>query len=250
MRSLTKSNIIQSDTALQPQLSKSKILAVNANIDILTEYIKGHGNPYIKSESGSQKLKNFATQVMVDPIITKRLLGFFKDAKEAFKSYHHMVYIEKPSLLHDKIKKLNLPKFDDVLQSQLKDQNLIKQKQKNANRAISFYLIAREKSFAVQDILSYDFTNSSVLYKGNYMSKTTQKSQLLHQLQKDLCNTDYDFDAANESAVMIDFLSFVRTRKFPKETIKTFNDFVKYIYNNACTVCACNEIHFIFDSHI
>ena len=115
---------------------------------------------------------------------------------------------------------------------------------------MSFYLIAREKSFAVQDILSYDFTNSSVLYEGNYMSKTTQKSQLLHQLQKDLCNTDYDFDAANESAVMIDFLSFVRTRKFPKETIKTFNDFVKYIYNNACTVCACNEIHFIFDSHI
>ena len=147
---------------------------MNNSLNILTAYIKRHGNPYNINVS-CQKLKNFATQVMVDPVVAEPLLNFFPNAKQIIDEYHRQVYIAKTSLLHGKIKKLKLPKFNAIVQIDLREQNIQKQKERDAQFALSFYLIAGEKSCTMKDVLSYDLTPSSI-YDGSCMTKTTQKS--------------------------------------------------------------------------
>ena len=93
---LTKSENKESKTTLHLSLSETKTAAMNNGLNILMAYIKRHGNPYNINVS-CQKLKNFATQVMVDPVVAEPLLNFFPNAKQIFHEYHRQVYIAKTS---------------------------------------------------------------------------------------------------------------------------------------------------------
>ena len=129
MRCLMKSENKESETILHPSLSETKTAAMNNSLNILTAYIKRHGNPYNINVS-CQKLKKIATQVMVDPVVAEPLLNFFPNAKQIFDEYHRQVYIAKTSLLHGKIKKLKLPKFNAIVHIDLREQNIPRGKKK------------------------------------------------------------------------------------------------------------------------
>ena len=80
------------------------------------------------------------------------------------------------------------------------------------------------------------------------MTKVNNKFQLISELENYLQELYYLHDSSEHQAVMIDFMSVVRSIKINKDKFPLFKDLLIATYENNKNICNVNQLHFIFDS--
>ena len=111
---ITKSNKGgNTDTKLHHQLRNAKTIEVNTHIERLKLFFNSHGNPFFINNE-CEKLKNVVTQVYATKDVAEDHLNFFAKTKILYNAFQTAVYVDKTTLLSDKITKFNLLPLDHV----------------------------------------------------------------------------------------------------------------------------------------
>ena len=83
-----------------------------------------------------------------------------------------------------------------------------------------------------------------------YMTRTNNKAQLMTELEEYLLPEHYDEHIPGETALVIDFMSFVRNQVINSTTFKDFDTLVQALYNRSVSICPNRLVHFVFDSYL
>ena len=71
----------------------------------------------------------------------------------------------------------------------------------------------------------------------------------MKELEIHLTPADYEAQISSNTAVIIDFMSYMRTQVINSETFQKFDDLISTIYKRSIMVCPNNFIQIIFDSY-
>ena len=113
IKGLSDSNIDSSSVDHHHELSGGYGKLFHSLVDKVVKFVVGRTNPY--KVTSPAKLHNFMTGEIVPCSTSSILLSFFSRGKTEFLIFRNERFFEKTKLLSDTIKKLNRPKFGDIL---------------------------------------------------------------------------------------------------------------------------------------
>ena len=249
LRDLIKVSNLNSETVNHNELTKSKIKEMNECTGKIKDFIKERGNPYQLGES-TLKLKNFSSQVVAHSDVSNKLLKFHELSSKKFKEFHKDVYVDQNVLFSDKITKFKLDRVDYVPINEKIDSKEVKRSEKMIRNSRKVLNIVKRKSCDLENALKYDITEYNPLFDNQYMTQTSNKSQLMSKLEEFLQQDDYEESIPMSTTLIIDFMSFVRNQKISSNLYTNFGQLALTIYENSLKICPNNFVHFIFDSYI
>ena len=106
-------------------------------------------------------------------------------------------------------------------------------------------MITKDKNTGgIDTILQNDLSNNSALFDGDLLMKVNNKSQLISELENYMQEVDYLHDSFVHQAVMVDFMSVVRSIKIYKVKFPLFKDLLIAMYENIKNICNVNQLHY------
>ena len=150
----------------------------------------------------------------------------------------------------NKITKFKLERVDYVPINEKSDSKEVKKSEKMIRNSRKVLNIVKRKSGDIENALKYDITDYNPLFDKQYMTQTSNKSQLISKLEEYLQQDDYEENIPMSTTLIIDFMSFVRNQKISSNLYTNFGQLALTLYENSLKICSNDFIHFIFDSYI
>ena len=110
--------------------------------------------------------------------------------------------------------------------------------------------IASEKCGGKRNALQYDITAHNYLYDGDYMTATKNKSLFMEELEAYIPpRLSYEQEIPNSAALLIDFMSLLRTQGVSATKYHTFGELAEVIYCRCRNACPHEVMHIVLDSY-
>ena len=109
--------------------------------------------------------------------------------------------------------------------------------------------VAPARGLSRSQILSHDLTSTSVIFEGDFSTKTSSESALVTEIETCLAGKDEVFYGSSNmrTEVTIDFMSTARQTVVGSEM--TFGEFVDKPVRRARALCQVENYHIVYDSY-
>ncbi|KAJ8672698.1 hypothetical protein QAD02_003958 [Eretmocerus hayati] len=166
-------------------------------------------NPF---QPGNQPLRNIVTAELVHPDTAKELLSVFEIGCDMYNHFRSERIIDKNTALSATIHHSKLPcfKYTPTQADPIKQTN----KRKTGISSARIFDIARERNYDINSLLSFDLEPGNLLFEDNgLMKKQTSKSDLAHELEKALCEAEYNM-SHSPMTIIVDVMLILRMIKW------------------------------------
>ena len=221
-----------------PAITNRKESHVQAMID----FIEDKGSPL--SVTASCTLQNFVTKEIMSEDIRNDMLKAFSKGKELYLTFRLQKFVQKTTRLAESIKRTNLRTMSTIRD---KPKKTIKKAVKEMNIAEKTIDIARDRGLTTEDLLKFDVSPSPLLFSEDGMMTSTDKSQLLRELETNLTTGDYNYAHQRNSSFIIDVMSVVR--KLRVTGLSTFHDFLHAFGSSLDAYRHFGRCDFVFDMY-
>ena len=257
------SNLMKDDTSghletvVHHTLGGRKSDKFNSSVTNLFDYVNGNYNPYLKADA-SLPLHNFVSKITVPSAASSRILQVFENGSERYKTFRNERYVEKNKKMFDRISLVKLPRFDPsekhglLLQDQVNktgSKSTQKENCKNLSAAKQLQEVALARGLSQAEILSHDLLPESVIFEGDFCTKTSNKAAIVSEIEACLSIEDKAFNRTSSlhTEVIIDFMSSARQTVAEPDAI--FGDIVDKPITRAQAACKAERYHLVYDSY-
>ena len=130
-------------------------------------------------------------------------------------------------------------RLDFIEDTKRTDSAEVKNSSKEAILARKILNTAKSKHGSLESVLKYDIiiTSYNSLFDGIYMTKTTNKAQLITELEEFLSSDHYDEEIPLSTTLVVDFMSYVRNQVINANIFDNFENLVTSLYNWSSNAC-------------
>ena len=192
----------------------------NSHVSKLLTYVKNHKTPYADINS-AVPLHNLFTQISVPQPVATRILNVLSNGSKGYEAFRKERFVEKEKKLFNRITPVKLPKFQTSPsgnnkvseKSQAKDSKALpKSNLMELSTAKQHQEVDMARGLSQSDLLSHDLFPDSVIFDGDFCTKTSNKAGVVTEMESVLSEIDKTFVRVDNmlTEVIVDFMSSVR----------------------------------------